>query len=73
MKASMLVVFQKVIGTFINILEDGTISYQGVRLLIVELLSQELDDSHELVGCCDLEDILLQNWCVPNCPEAYNN
>jgi len=49
------------------------VTYQWVRMLVVQLLSQELDDGHELVGGRDLEDILLHDWGISDSSKPDND
>lgn len=49
------------------------LTYQWVRVLVIQLLSQELDDGHELVGGSDLEDILLHDWGISDSSKPDND
>lgn len=49
------------------------LTYQWVRVLVVQLLSQKLDDGEELVGGRDLEDILLHDWRISDSSKPDNN
>lgn len=42
-------------------------------MLVVQLLSQKLDDGEELVGGRDLEDILLHDWRISDSSKPDNN